>query len=400
MNRHLKIVHSVALGMTLIASGVCASTFYVNPYSKGESAPYDSLATASKSIHTVIPLVNDGDTVLLTDGTHSLTDQVVVAKDVTIRSINGNPSNCIVKQTKKQSWNEYLADAHWTRLFKLNSSGAKVMGVTMQKGYVMMAPGLGSGVLIEENGGLVSNCVISTCFCTNSGSEGAAFLKAGEISGCVITNCGCSYGYASYVGVPATVSALVLTGSSRAENCLIVDNGRYYEGQQGEKFQTGDVVAVRDTAVLANCTVVGNMTCDQKVLRAQKTKSDRFGVTVASGATVVNCVVADTHCLNEGYDPSVTELNVGGASSAYQRCVTDSPAAVNANCKTGQTGMMFVDYAGGDYLPKPGGGLANWGAAIPLHSSVDKAGRNRWQGRMIDVGCYESTPPGLILVVQ
>ena len=110
MNGHRKIMHLVAFGMILSASGVCASTFYVNPYSRSESAPYDSRVTASKSIHTVIPLVNDGDTVLLTDGTHSLTDQVVVVKDVTIRSINGNPSDCIVKQTKKQSWDEAAAN--------------------------------------------------------------------------------------------------------------------------------------------------------------------------------------------------------------------------------------------------------------------------------------------------
>lgn len=395
MNGHRKIMHLVAFGMILSASGVCASTFYVNPYSRSESAPYDSRVTASKSIHTVIPLVNDGDTVLLTDGTHSLTDQVVVVKDVTIRSINGNPSDCIVKQTKKQSWDEAAANVHWTRVFKLNSPGAKVLGVTMTNGFTYNAGGVGSGVLIDEGGGLVSNCVITTCFCSHASNEGAAYLKAGELSGCVITNTGCYYGYASYVGVPTTASALVLTGSSRAENCLIVDNGRYYAGNtSGSKLQTGDVVAVRNTAVLANCTIVGNKVCDQKV------KSNRYGVNVASDATVVNCVIADTHCPNEGYDVSVTELNVGGTSSAYQRCVTDSPAAVNANCKTGQTGMMFVDYAGGDYLPKPGGGLVNWGAAIVLHSSVDKAGRNRWQGRMIDVGCYESTPPGLILVVQ
>ena len=153
--------------------------------------------------------------------------------------------------------------------------------------------------------------------------------------------------------------------------------------------------ALKDSAKLINCTVVGNT-------------ANRFsGVNIlAKTALAINCVICgntvtyETDARDDLNDASANGVSKnGGNRSCYVNCGTDLDTTkypqLNDTCFTVKM-SDFTDAANGDWTPtvnsvtRDGGGDDYSGSGAV--SSTDLAGQVREQGARVDVGCYELAP--------
>ena len=66
-----------------------ADTHYVDLNNTNSVSPYTSWSTAATNIQTAINAADTTDTVLVANGTYSLSNQISVAKAINIKSVNG-----------------------------------------------------------------------------------------------------------------------------------------------------------------------------------------------------------------------------------------------------------------------------------------------------------------------
>ena len=166
---------------------------------------------------------------------------------------------------------------------------------------------------------------------------------------------------------------LELYGSSRAENCLLVDNppsGTVY------------LSLIGDSAVMRNCTIADtglsktNEYC--KVFTAIRINSSK--------ATVLNTVIAGVTNKIDGAACPPTGSGVENfLYGAFDGDVTELPEGT----VTGTAAEFFKDYENGDYTPSFSGPLANVGDEYEGMAAVDLAGKRRKVGKGVDIGCYE-----------
>ena len=333
--------------------------------------PFATPETAGTNLAEVVALASSGCTVLLADGTYDITSELMVVRDIDIRSSSGDPAKCVIRQTRRMGWDF----AFYSRVVHMNSPGAFLGGVTLRDGFGIQSNSNGCGLLIDVLGGTASNIVIKSGYACNYSAEGGgAWVRSGLLAQAEITGCDCENGKDQTVA-----SALVVDGDGRAENCLVHGNGYV--------SNAGAVVAVRGNGVLANSTVVSN-----RVLDCEHTKDNvqRHAVCTDGSGRVVNCVVAGTECAAVADGEDVNWL--GGAAS-FENCATDSATPINATCIAAAHDAMFRAFSSGDYRPKTGGALVNAGSDdAGLRSSVDFAGNPRVRGRHVDIGCYEGRP--------
>ncbi len=173
---------------------------------------------------------------------------------------------------------------------------------------------------------------------------------------------------------------LDLNGSSRAENCLFVNND-----------QTASVYLIRvaGSSVLRNCTIVDsalsktNDSC--KVFSALRIDS--------ASATVQNVVIAGVTNTIDGAACPPTGTVKNFSNGAFDGDVTGLPTGTVA----GTAAKFFKKYEEGDYRPKTGGVLVNKGQNFEPMPAKDLGGNKRLIGRAIDIGCYEAHAAELLI---
>ncbi len=236
--------------------------------------PFTNWATAARDFVSALDAAGEGGIVYVSNGTYRVTNEIVVGRSMTIRSMNG-PGETVV---------DAGSGAITTRCFSLISSGAVLRGFTIRGGSAVDD---GGGVLIgmlctvddciiESNtarngaglyvyygwGSRVQNCIIRN----NSARDSAGGFYAG--AGTTITNClfvnnyaasnagGLSilYGEVSDCEIRGN-TALANAGGARADgaasfrNCLIVENSCSGNGGGVYFARPGEVVS---------CTVASN----------------------------------------------------------------------------------------------------------------------------------------------
>ena len=342
-------------------------------------------------------------TVHVGDGTyaeHSLT----LEKPITIVGESGNRDAVIVNPNGSAS--------NPRRAFTLNHAAATVSGITMKNGHAKGSgtAGAGGNVLIDSNGGVVTNCVVANGYAAGGGNirlNGAGAL----VVDCVVTNGTADWSRGGNIyAYPGRVSrCLVANGTVKAggtdtgdagnvylglsavmENCLVRD-GSVQDNVAGN----ANGVYLADESRLVNCTIVKNRTDSRALVPAVNAG--------ASTVRVVNCAI---------YGNGGTAAREWGSANGacYVNCATASGAAI-----TGGTGNIstltdsaFTDYAGGDYTPMKDGVLFNAGTsrsdylAYGAISQVDLTGARRSMGACLDIGCYEFPAPaaGLLIFVR
>ena len=236
---------------------------YVSASNLNPVAPYTSWATAATSIQEAIDAAGVGGTILVTNGTYaassratpdSTTNRVVLAKLLTLRSINGAQSTVI--------------DGNRAMRCAYLGKGASITGFTLTNGTA----GDGGGVWCGAADIVVSNCVITSNSATwyGGGAYGGTLRdctltlnSAGSGGGgscsCILSNCILIRNSASGGGGAAggALYNCTLSGNSAGAdgggaegstlyNCkLFLNSAGYYGGGAS-------------TSTLTNCTVSGN----------------------------------------------------------------------------------------------------------------------------------------------
>ncbi len=185
------------------------------------------------NIQAAIDDANDGDTVLVADGTYTgpgNRDIGIGDKSITVRSENG-PTNCII------DCNGGPGESH--RAFEFHSglgSGSVIAGFTITRGFTDW---IGGGMVLFDSSAKVINCI----FRDNYASYGGGGLAIGGGSWQVV-NCTFQNNTAGYAG--GAVYSWIYGALLR--NCIVWDNepnddpGVYglYEGMNGWQWMWVD----------------------------------------------------------------------------------------------------------------------------------------------------------------
>ena len=358
-----------ALSATFLNENIDETVQWVSPDGNDESDGYSkstAKATIAAAVASLRPVAQTkACTVHVAPGLYKISSPIVVTNAISVIGDDPDPSRTVVSN----------ADRHgdWgvtRRVFTINHADAFVANLTMQSGY-MLGSDSGGNFSVGSAGGTVSNCVIEA-----GDTRGNNYAAGGRLSGGLVTHTIfrkniCGSGMGDWQGQHGGV--LELFGSSRAENCLLVDNP-----PSGSVYLS----LIGDSAVMRNCTIADtglkgtNDYC--KVFSALRIKS--------GNATVLNTVIAGVTNKIDGAACPPTGHVENFLTSAYDGDVTGLPTGTI----TGTAATFFKKYEEGDYRPKTGGVLVNKGQSYEPLPAKDLGGNKRLIGRAIDIGCYEA----------
>lgn len=339
-------------GTEVLTREVCVrgKNIYLSPSQNAfEAPPYATEETALSSLHKAISFAEEGQIVVLMDGTHKPGSIARISKGIGIEG-----------QTRDGA---ILSGGFLHQVISLSHHDAFLSGLTVRDG-MNKKNNNGGGVYIGERGGTVTNSLITANRCYVWGAMGAGvFMRNGLLTHSVITKNDCDDN-------GAKGGAGVALSGGRVENCLISENytalanmipGRAEQKAAGGIYMTGGTVA--------NTTVANN-------------RSLNVGGICLEGGTVINTIIAGN--TSEGGLGVPTAKVYDGPSSAFSACLSDGEEPINGNCIAGEPGFdenyrltalsMAIDAGtieeGAEYCHDLGGG-------------------RRITGKAIDIGCYE-----------
>ena len=334
-------------------------------YSKDHARKTIAAAVATLDIHAQ----TRSCTVHVAPGLYPISQPIVVSGAISVIGDDPDPSRVVVSNLHQAGWAQNF------RVFTINHPDALVANLTMQKGSVGGDWTQGANFYIGEAGGTVSNCVVEAGEQrTNHAGGGGATLDAGLGTHTVFrkNKAPNSSPYSDGSGNRAAV--LCLRKSSRAENCLLVDNP-----------QSTAVVLVwmGDSALMRNCTIV-----DSSLSKTSDVCKAFSSIRIhSSSASVINTVIAGVTNKIDGAACPPTGSGVANfLNGAFDGDVTELPKGT----VTGTAATFFKDYGSGDYRPKTGGVLVNKGQNYEPTPAKDLGGNKRLIGSKIDIGCYEA----------
>lgn len=349
--------------------------------------------TVQAAVNTLVATPGYG-TVYVAAGTYASSAGIVVTNAIEILGATGNPEGVIIRNTSTSSSANVIT-------LRLNHPDAFVANIAIENGHRYQQSGapFGANLAIESRGGTVSNCIIRGGSWNGMYVRGlGAWLNSANalLTHCVITNNNAS-GASQQPGDSGDLAfggMFVDIAKGTVANCLIANNrdtGGSGTVTNWRQSQTCGVT-VRDGGRLLNCTVVTN--------EARYTGGIYLTAKgVATNVVVAGCVNKCTLLDGDG-KPQYTEIGFKGTIDNASHCASDGGEALTDNCVAGTTTAFFRDFAGGDYRPALDSPLINAGIAYEGIASFDLLGKKRVQGRAPDIGCFESAPSGLSVVLR
>ncbi len=376
--------------------GADASVQYVattgNDANNGYSSESPKL-TIQAAVNTLAEAAGYG-TVHVAEGTYQITSGIVITNAITVIGETGDPENVIVRNTKMGNQDQVI-------VFSLNHPDAFVANLTAADShrYAPTSP-YGGNVSIQEEGGTVSNCILRGAVSGGNYTRGAgAWLNSDNalLTHCVITNnsaSGSGYQSTAAGGVPIYGGIFVHVERGTVANCLIANNhdsgGTGAASQEKQAWSCG--VTLRTSGRLVNCTVVTN--------EARYTAGVYlYPTSYATNVVVAGCVNCCTW-YNGGETPIFTEIGFKGALDNASHCASDGGEALNDTCVAGTAAEFFRSMEARDYRPALTSPLINKGVIYEGIASFDLLGKKRVQGSKPDIGCFESAPSGLSVVIR
>ena len=365
--------------------GAVGDFVYVNPGNAGAAYPYATWKTAAATAKAAVDTAVSGCTVEFAAGVYELSEQLVLATNLTLRSVSGLPADVVLRNVTTNRSGAF-------RVLYITAGNVLVTGLTLEGGRVTDADG---GNLLMS-AGCVSNCVIRNGSVTagwNNGVDGGArVMGSGVLTHCVISNNVLNGDVTGGANVWYRSAGVGLAGSAKMVNCLVAYN--VYTAPDG-KISTGcGGVLAEGAQTLLNCTIVSNQVHG-------KVTSNFPGARLGWHAAVQNCVFAENYSTEA---MSNTEDAVTGAMTTnYVGMLGDvvpGDAYVTACASDG--GTMLGVYATADqmfyrrkasdwWVPAPGGPLYDAGVTGDWTATdLDLAGKPRVFKRAVDIGCYES----------
>ena len=311
---------------------------------------------------------------------------VAIADPIAVVGDTGRPEDVIVRNTS--TFNQAQAIVLY-----LSHPGAFVANLTAENGHRMQPDVLyGCNVAIDAAGGTVSNCIVRGAQSIGNYARGAgAWLNSDSalLTHCVVTNntaSGSGYQYTEGIGIFVHVAA------GKVANCLIADNHDSSDTatHTNEKQDWANGVAVVNGALL-NCTIATN--------EARHTAGVYLHPTgYATNVVVAGCVNRCTFYVNDA--PKFTDIGFSGTIANASHCASDGGEALDETCVAGTAAGFFVDFAGGGYQLAKNSPLRNKGIEYDDIAEFDLLGKKRVQGSKPDIGCFESAPSELVVIIR
>ncbi len=372
------------VGFAVLNAGADPYVRFVAP--DGDDANDGALATSPKrTIAGALASFSDAArsalcTVHVAPGFYTVSSTMVLTNAVHILGDDPDPSRVIISNTFGARW-----DSAVHRIFTISHADALVANLTMQKGSVWGDWTAGGNFFIGTPGGTVSNCVVEAgAQVAGHAGAGGGFLEGGLVTHTVFrrNETTGSSPYSSGGGNKAAV--LELSGSGRAENCLIADN---------PQWASVILVKLGGSSTMRNCTIADsvlpstNDVC--KLFSALRIDS--------SAATAQNVVIAGVTNAIDGAPCPPT-----GSVARFRNGAFDGDAStLPAETAVGTPASFFRNRARGDYRPKSGGPLVNAGVNYEPMAGVDLTGvQPRKVGTRVDIGCYEGFSETTMLILR
>ena len=291
-----------------------AATLYVSP-TGNDTNDGSSWALAKNTIQAGVDVAGSGDTVLVTNGTYVLTNQVSITNDITVRSANGTNATFV-------NGNYPITT---NRCFHV-STNALLDGFTITNGFTST---YGGGVY--NTSGTVQNCAISG---NRAYDGGGVYIAGGTVKNCTISG-NVSPSYEAEGGG-------VYIDHGTVQNCTISENS---------SFTGGGVYNYNGT--VQNCTISGN------------SSGDHGGGVYNYNGTVQNCTISGNTASgnNDGGGVcnaygTVQNCMISGNLAATGGGVCNFNGTVQSCIISGNIALISVGGAGGGvYLS--GGALQN-----------------------------------------
>ena len=348
-------------------------------------------ATIQAAIDTLAAKPGYG-TVRVGGGTYDLQDTVMITNAIAVLGATGNPKDVILRAKDVATTTDMIA-------LRVNHADAFVANLVVENGHgyqQQSTPVHGSNVAIEGNGGTVSNCVIRGGTYNGMYARGVgAWLNsdAALLTHCVVTNNNTSGSSKQISGGNIYGGLFVHIEKGVVANCLIANNrdagGTNVVTDERQSWACG--VTVRNGCIL-NCTVVTN--------EARYTGGIYlYPEGYATNVVVAGCVNRCTFYVNDA--PKFTDIGFKGTITNASHCASDGGEALDdETCVAGTAAKFFRSMADCDYRPALDSPLINAGIAYEGIASFDLLGKKRVQGRAPDIGCFESAPSGLSVVIR
>jgi hypothetical protein len=154
LRTRLFLIFCAALAVVLLARPAISYTnYYLAPPDVGASvAPYTNWAMAASNLNDIIARSIHGDTIIVSNGTFSVTNYYTITKSVTITNFNSNLP--------------IFDGGQRTYLFRLVSTGVVLDGLIISNG---IGNTYGGGIWLQY--GQLLNCIITHCRTTNLSSD-------------------------------------------------------------------------------------------------------------------------------------------------------------------------------------------------------------------------------------
>ncbi|MFC1497087.1 choice-of-anchor Q domain-containing protein [Verrucomicrobiota bacterium] len=284
------------LGSLLLCLHASAKTVYVSTNSTPLS-PYTNWATAANDIYDAVQVVEDGDSVLVTNGVYTITIGVWVTNDITIRSVGGAESTII------------RGNPTGGCPFYLSHTNAVIQGLTIADSLSNTKAG---GVWCD-GGGTVRNCIVSGN--ETLGRGGGIYCENGGI----VDNCLIISNRIAGTGTSRRGGGIFIENSGTVRNSIIRDNYAYWNG--------GGICNYEGT--IENCLIIHN------------SSKDRGGGIWTYWGNILNCTICDNTSSNDAgggiYTSGVKTSFVANTILYYNTAATDnnySGSTVFSNCCT------------------------------------------------------------------
>ena len=360
------------------------SILYVVKNAAKPQRPYATWATAAATLHDAFGAAMPGSTIVLSNGTHTLSSTFALTKSVTVRGVTGH-------------WKDVALDATDSlRAVEIYDSAATLKDLTVKRGRCYYD---GPGVYIVD-GGTLTNCRVTANYARDSRMHGAGVYSVnGTLLNCVID------GNQGAGGTPRGLGLLQTGSAAFTDRCIITNN----------VSSSSSTANGSGAGLWMNGGTVRNSLIARNYLSGTSAASSTFatGVTV-EGGRLENCAVYDnfyigveqtrvvglsrtggavTNCIICGNgDRASVVTNWAGSARAFSHCFTSPTNGIDGGVSDAARGYIERD---GLYVLFTGSPLVDAGANVAwMGTAADLDGQSRVANGTVDIGPLEYTAAG------
>ena len=398
---------------------VQTTIIYANANGTG-TFPYDTVEKGLPSITDALQILAVGGTLYVAEGTYVISSgiRLVEGRGSRIESLSG-PEKTIVRLADVTTFNDDNGEIGLT----LDCDTAYVSGLTFVAGrkgphYDGAEYQTRGFAKIKASGAVVTNCVFRDLRGRDRKYGCGLDISKGTVVDCLFANIA---SLSSGGAMPQGGSFIIQGGvvdRTRIVECRALDSSSA-TGAGGQ----GDIIGVwgsgvlrnslvtrctseHDTPIyvgggpgastgghLENCTIVANT-------NLQAVAKEGFwyaGAVIVNGGSITNCIVVDNWSVLGGAVSNI--YNTAGANGIGYTLVNDRAGdasfvtAENHNIAVPLAANIFRNPERGDYALVTGSPAIDVGLMFGwMEGALDLAGKTRVNGRIPDLGCYESAP--------